>query len=149
MWVHWWYYMGPHYLPSPNSFYIIFFFSSQSRWALKTVFVMHELFKGKHPRQPDASHGVLSSSGFIIIAAVGTVTADDSQSKLYIKSPFRSEFTWSNSLDSIKFQNKKRPERFHQVLRGTLEDFKDPKFIQKKTESVSQIIKRCSLQSQT
>ena len=76
--------------------------------------------KGKHPRQPDASHSVLSSTGFIIITAVGTVTADDSQSRLYLKCPFRSEFTLWNPLDSIKFQNKKRSEHSHWVLRGSL-----------------------------
>lgn len=57
--------------------------------------------------------------GFIIIAAVGTITADDSQSRVYLKCPFRSECTWWNSLDSIKFQNKKRPELSHQELRSS------------------------------
>lgn len=44
-------------------------------------------FKGKHPRQPDASRS------FIIVTAVGTIAADDSQSRVYLKCPFGSEFT--------------------------------------------------------
>lgn len=122
--------------PLQTAFFIIC--SSQMHWALRTVFLMHELFERKtsktawckpqHFYHPPALLSLLQlGRSQLMIVNPGFIWNGLSGQNL------RDETLWIR----LSFKNKKGPSAPFECLEavyhnGTLEDFKDLKFIQKK-----------------